>query len=83
MKDGWRCKECGAVCTSFDMLTAASPFDAEVEIYGCPHCRSIDWFVRLCDEGECREEVTHGLRTPQGYRNVCWEHFRGLEGKGK
>ncbi len=47
----WRCKNCEKVFYINDLLKAASPFDPDETLVGCPQCKQCaDGFDRLCDE---------------------------------
>lgn len=51
----YHCGECGALVTETELLHAPNPFDPGDTITGCPHCRLVPTFDRLCDHGGCRE----------------------------
>ena len=70
----YKCDECGRVTTEDALLSAEHPFDAEDVVYGCPQCKSINCFSRVCDEPGCEDIATGGRPTPEGYRQTCWDH---------
>lgn len=49
----WRCGECEEVVTDRQMLTAPNPFDETDTICGCPICKRVGLFERLCDVDQC------------------------------
>lgn len=60
-----------------EMLVARNPFDPMDEIRGCPHCKSVEQFVNMCDEAGCSREASCGWPTAEGgYRRTCHEHNR-------
>ena len=68
------CVECDWRGHSTEQLRADNPFDPGEFIYGCPKCKSVDCFLRACDEAGCWSDVTCGTPTPNGYRNTCGKH---------
>ena len=73
-----RCKECGWLGTTKEVLEAPSPFKPEETLQGCPKCRESGSLEILCDEPGCRAVPCCGLPTPDGYRLVCGEHAKPL-----
>jgi hypothetical protein len=75
------CTICGAHTTSTQLLRAPNPFDRQLEITGCPVCRNVENFERLCDEPGCRFKCTAGEPTGDetdewgGYKMSCSEHM--------
>lgn len=67
------CKECDWMGNETDLLIGTNPFE-DYRIYGCPKCRSIDSTYITCDEPGCRNPVTCGTPTPNGYRSTCGKH---------
>jgi len=55
------------------ILSGLNPFDNS-QISGCPHCFSIDHFVLICDEPDCKSDATCGTPTDNGYRQTCGKH---------
>lgn len=72
--DKWRCKECYRVYSQAEMLRAASPFDYNDTLIGCPYCKSVDSFEHLCDEPGCMRGSSCGFPIEGGYRRTCFEH---------
>lgn len=70
-----QCRECRAVLALADLMVSPHPFRRGETVEGCPRCREILDAVRLCDEGDCREEATCGTPTGQGYRWMCGPHY--------
>lgn len=68
------CQECGSECSEATVLRAPNPFDEEQEVWGCPACKSVDGFDRLCDEPACRHVATCGTPHPSGYKFHCHHH---------
>lgn len=70
------CKNCGTLVDAPKLLRAKSPFDDNDIISGCPHCKSIDCFILVCDEVGCVEEHTCGFHVDGGkYRFTCHKHY--------
>lgn len=68
---------CSCGWWGFDVLRAASPFDADDVLVGCPSCRQIDTINRACDVDGCPCVVVAGIPMPNGdYRTVCSTHSR-------
>jgi len=70
----WKCEQCGEIYPDNEVLKGANPFDEADIITGCPNCKSIDSFVRVCDEPECQFEATCGWPSADGYRQTCSRH---------
>ena len=90
-KKRWRCRDCGDISLEVDLLRAPNPFCPDQNILGCPECKSVGDFARLCDEPGCCNEVMCGFTTTEGdefggYRMTCHEHSKyvsrlaGIEG---
>jgi hypothetical protein len=75
-KHEYRCEECHWIGTSSQMLFAPNPFtgDSSDTIIGCPNCKAIDPMRQVCDEPGCKDKVTMGSPTPDGYRSTCYAH---------
>ena len=58
------CEECTWIGETWQLLRAKNPFAQNEEITGCPGCKSIDCFLRLCDEPGCKNRVSSGFPTP-------------------
>lgn len=77
MKDSWRCEECRKITKHDDLLKAANPFDDSDTITGCPSCRVVNSFVKVCDEPECEDEVSCGWPDKnENYRLTCHQHYK-------
>lgn len=72
----WLCAECRDIVSTGEILHAASPFDKDDELDGCPHCGATNSLNLLCDEPGCRALVMTGWPSPQGYRSTCGQHFK-------
>ena len=78
----WRCEECGTVTPEPLLLKAPNPFNPSDVIVGCPRCKSVDQFERLCDEPGCTRNVSCGWPTGDesdswgGYRMTCGKHWK-------
>lgn len=70
----WQCGICDQVMLYTQLLWAPNPFDPEDSILGCPHCRSVNDFQRLCDAPDCMKRQTCGWPSPDGYRMTCGDH---------
>jgi hypothetical protein len=78
--DGRRCPECGWVGNARDLLRAASPFNDEDQIEGCPMCTAVTQFEILCQVENCLKEATCGTPLPDGsYVRCCGDHYRVFE----
>lgn len=71
----WRCQECDWQGGNDELLMAEHPFRQGTKVAGCPECREIGFFVALCDEPGCEQEVSHGWPSGDGYRYTCGKHF--------
>ena len=78
--DRWKCSECGGVYNGASLLRAASPFDKDDTIVGCPRCKSVDSMTGVCDEPRCDSVSTCGFPTEGGYRRTCGDHYRYPDG---
>lgn len=72
-----QCDECELVLSDEQRLTAPNPFDSTEVIFGCPRCKNIGAFSRLCDMDGCESKVSCGFPTPDGYRHTCGTHYEG------
>lgn len=72
-----RCDVCGFVCDTTQLLSAANPFDAELQVSGCPRCHRVEQDQPACDAPGCSEPVTCGTPTQDGYRMTCGRHQPG------
>lgn len=72
----WKCRECGHVCASGDILSAPHPFRPEEELSGCPSCRSAESMIGACSSEGCPNEADMGCPNMFGFRYVwlCWDH---------
>jgi len=70
----WKCIHCDWIGGIDQMLVAEHPFDPDDEVRGCPDCKEVNPFARLCDEPGCTQRATCGTPTPEGYRLACHEH---------
>ena len=69
------CRECDWQGDSkTPALLAANPFDPADLVTGCPQCRSVNSLEACCDAPGCREPVSCGTPTPDGYRSTCGNH---------
>src|SRR5690606_22367208 len=69
-----RCNTCEWVYTMDHALRAPNPFDPSESIYGCPNCKSVEDFVRLCDRVGCDNAGSCGQSTPDRYQVTCYDH---------
>jgi hypothetical protein len=61
--------------TEDQVLKAPSPFEPDVECWGCPDCKEINTMVGVCDEPGCWQETSCGTPTKDGgYRRTCGKH---------
>lgn len=74
------CESCAWIGHESELLCAPNPFNGDV-LNGCPSCKDVCDLKSVCDEPGCFERDTCGTPTPEGYRRVCGEHYRGLSGK--
>jgi len=72
--DKRKCKICGWIGDTWQILRAPNPFDSEEYIFGCPNCKGVDELIVLCDEPGCENKSTIGTPTDDGYRRVCHNH---------
>ncbi len=77
----WICNSCRSLLMEDWLLTAPSPFDAEMTLTACPRCKQCDeGFMEVCDEPTCMREAGCGWPTGDnndqwgGYRRTCYEH---------
>jgi hypothetical protein len=76
MEQKVRCRDCATIFNATEFLFAPSPFDPEVELAACPHCRQCDeGFDRLCDEDGCVELACMGWPSWGTYRRSCSKHW--------
>lgn len=68
------CQSCDRIASDSELLRAANPFDSQDELVGCPHCKQVEGFDRLCDEPECEQTVSCGWPSEDGYRSTCHKH---------
>jgi hypothetical protein len=71
------CGDCTWHGDQSEVLEARNPFCPEDSLLGCPRCRDVTIF-KACDEDGCWKQVTCGVNTPSGYRQVCGDHFQAL-----
>lgn len=73
--DRWKCRECGHICTTAEMLTAPNPFADTAEICGCPDCKAVESLSAACAIEGCKRDGTCGGHGADGvYRTTCYEH---------
>lgn len=72
----WRCRTCSRIHKDADLLHAPSPFDSRDILFGCPWCKVVGDFERVCDEPDCKMPCTSGWLTKDGkeYRHTCYAH---------
>lgn len=87
-QEKWQCDNCEEIFLQSAFLKAASPFDSEALLHGCPVCKNCtDGFTQLCDEPSCKEATSCGFPTGDdndafgGYRRTCGKHYRNFETK--
>ena len=73
----WQCPHCSWLGKTEDMLEAPSPFDKTDTLIGCPQCKMVCEFINLCDE--CDKEATCGLPHPDGYKRLCYDHYKAYK----
>ncbi len=56
LKGRWVCTDCGETCVTGEYLTAHSPFDADVILTACPHCRGVETLEAACQAEGCKLE---------------------------
>lgn len=77
----WKCGNCDWRGQLDQVLTAESPFDPEIELWGCPRCKEADCLTAACDEADCWREASCGWpQTGGAYRHTCGVHMRSLRG---
>ena len=69
-----QCSQCDKHLMTDELLTHPNPFDLDDVIYGCPNCKSIDCFEKICDEDGCEDVASGGHPTSSGYRITCFVH---------
>ncbi len=76
LKGRWVCADCGEACVTGEYLTAHSPFDANVILTACPHCRGTETLEAACQAEGCKLVVSSGTPGVDGYRYVraCLNH---------
>jgi hypothetical protein len=73
------CDVCGWTGTSNDVLSAPNPFDPQGTIYGCPECKEVEQFKRVCDFADCWDSnIAGGKPTENGYMFLCSEHYNAV-----
>ena len=70
----WMCDSCDAIVANADLLHAANPFDREQEVLGCPKCKAVDDFRRVCGFDGCENAATGGTPYRGQYVQRCWKH---------
>lgn len=70
------CNQCAWMGDNVEILTAPNPFDVEDTLQGCPECRSINDFQHLCDKEGCWQPVAAGGPTEEGYKWLCYKHWK-------
>jgi hypothetical protein len=71
----YECADCGLMCNEDELLTAENPFDPADTVTGCPECKSVESFVRLCDVAGCMRHTSCGWPSTTGYRHTCGYHM--------
>jgi hypothetical protein len=69
----WSCEDCGTITVWGGLLVGAHPFDEGEAVYGCPACKGME-LVPVCDERGCKNPVSCGTPTADGYRSTCGTH---------
>lgn len=70
------CNQCAWIGDNSEVLTAPNPFEQESSISGCPECKTIDDFHTLCDREGCWETASSGTPTEDGYKWLCYKHWK-------
>lgn len=72
----FRCNFCGGIFKEHRLLRAASPFDPNDTLRGCPRCKQCaDGFDLLCCVEGCDHMVAVGKVHPEhGYVWICSKH---------
>lgn len=71
----WGCKVCGWIGPREALLEAPNPFDPAQKITGCPDCKDVEQFDRMCDAEHCASPSSIGAPWKDGvYRFTCHEH---------
>ena len=68
------CRVCGWRGYRKHVLSDKNPFDSGDTVYGCPECFEVNSIEVVCDEPICKEFVSCGTPTKEGYRNTCSTH---------
>lgn len=71
----WRCRECEELALASELIVVPNPFDNNITITVCPHCKERVAMHKACEVVGCRERCTYGLPTSQGYNLVCRKHY--------
>ena len=71
----FKCSECGEIIDEDKVLSAPNPFNASEMLDGCPECRCIFSFHRVCEADGCDEVATCGAATNEGYMCLCDKHL--------
>jgi hypothetical protein len=71
-----KCRECEWIGETTQLLQAENPFELGDTLYGCPKCRSVNCFIRLCDEQGCTRDASCGWPSEEGYRQTCGKHWK-------
>lgn len=79
--DKWECDECGLIMPEAQIIRLfvdhPKPGHDRVSIGQCPECGEVNGFTAICDEPDCKKEVSCGWPTKAGgYRNTCYEHMK-------
>ena len=72
-----RCGACEVEIEDSQRLTAPNPFDGTDVLFGCPTCKSVDTWTRMCDVEGCRRIVSCGYPDGDRYWMVCLDHYKG------
>jgi len=72
------CEECKCVSLRGELLKAPHPFIPDDLIFGCPACNEAARLHACCDVLDCKQPADCGTPSPDGYRQVCGEHYREL-----
>lgn len=80
MSERWRCLDCNCIATANELLRAPNPFDPRQEIVGCPNCKAVDRFDRVCEVDDCNRTASCGWTDSKGTRHhTCGEHMNWAE----
>lgn len=71
-----QCRYCRWRGTDKEILKAPNPFLQDENVYGCPECKTIYGFDKLCETPDCLNEASIGTPTTDGgYKHHCHHHY--------